>query len=337
MSEYFIDPGYGFTKAIDNSDRNNDILRPSAYAAMPSGISENELGLFTSFGDYIFGESALTLSALPQRFQYYEGCLSDGYLANLLMTIVQMNKGNVIDCELVLSLPFNAMYLSQKLIERVTGSYEVKRLGGKKQTINITFPDKWAIMPQNAAPAFATLDLKNIKRDGEIWIAVGNAGSHTFEYGTFGIDLDTLTLRPGVKAQQDTQAKGMYTLANEIRPLLIEHFRGKLTSFDQYKIFKILLTGLVEVANTFVDVSELIEPKKQEYLQAIEGYCRQIWSKQNGLEIGEIYQFCLSGGGAHIVQPHLESVNFHDNIAVSDKPQFDVVRGSMNWHKLIGE
>lgn len=334
MYKSYVDPGYGFLKAIDN--RGKQILRPSAYAAMPSGISETELGLVTPFGDYIFGESALTLSALPQRFQYYEDCLSDGYLANLLMTITEMNKGNVVDCELVLSLPYNAwLYLRDKLIERVTGSYEVKRLGGKKQTVNITFPDKWAIMPQNAAPAFATLDLRNIKRDGEIWIAVGNVGSHTFEQGTFGIDLDTFTLRPGVKAQQDTKQKGMYTLAEILRPLLIEHFRGKLTSFDQYKIFKILLTGQVEVANNFVDVSELIEPKKREYLQAIEGYCRQIWSKQNGLEIGEIYQLCLAGGGARIVAPHLESVNYHDNIAVSDDPQFDVVRGSERWHKLI--
>ncbi len=329
----FIDPGFGYTKAIDNSDRNNDILRPSVFGTMPTAIALTELGIFTSFGPYIFGESALTLSAMPRHFQDYGDCLSDAYAANVLLAIAEMNKGNVIDCELVLSLPFNAMYLQQDLMTRLTGEHKIKRLGYHKQTINISFPQKWGVMPQNAVPAFATLDVKKIERDKEIWIAVGNVGSQTFEMGTFGIKNNAL--RPGVPAQQATEPKGMYTLANDVKPLLIEHFRGKLTSFSQHKIFEILLTGNVEVENVIVDVSEIIKPKKIEYLQTIENYCRQLWKAQNGKELGEIYQFCLSGGGAHIVFAFLVDAGLHGNIVVSDNPQFDVVRGAMEWHKLI--
>ncbi len=333
MYKVYGDVGFGFSKFIDSNG--NEVLRPSTFGAMPTGVSESELGIFSSFGDYLFGESAQTLSAMTMHFQDYEDCLSDAYAVNVLLAIAEMNKGNIVDCELVLSLPFDAMYLRFKLMTFLTGEHIVKRLGGKKQTINISFPEKWGVMPQNAAPAFATLDLKSIKREGEIWIAVGNVGSQTFEMGTFGIDLESYTLRPGVKAQQATEPKGMYTLANDIKPLLIERFRGKLRSFSQHKIFDILLTGEVEVADKRIDVSEIIDPKKQEYLQVIESYCRQLWKAQNGKELGEIYQFCLAGGGAYIVAPHLESVNLHDNITVSDKPQFDVVRGSKKWHELI--
>ncbi len=341
MYKVYGDPGNGFTKCIDN--RGNQAFWPSVFGAMPAGSNGTELGIYSEdYGDYLSGESALTLSAMSRHFQNYEDCLTNAYAANVLLAISQMNKGNVIDCELVLSLPFDAMYLQKELIAHLTGTHVIKRLGGKKQTINITFPkdekgkNKWGVMPQNAAPAFATLDLKSIKREGEIWIAVGNVGSQTFEQGTFGIDLESYALRPGLRAQQATETKGMYTLANDKRPLLIEHFRGKLTSFSQHMIFKILLTGEVEVGNAIIDVSEIINPKKQEYLQIIVNYCRQLWKAQNGKEIGEIYQFCLSGGGAHIVVDYLRSVNFHNNIVVSDNPQFDVVRGLQKWHELVG-
>lgn len=335
MYKVFGDPGYGYTKFIDN--RGNEVLRPSVHSTMPSGLNGTELGIESEYGSFLFGESAQNLSAMTRQFRDYRDCLSNVYAANVLMAIAEMNKGNIVDCELVISLPFEALHLQFDLMKHLAGEHKIKRLGYHKQTINISFPPKWGVMPQNAAPVFATLNLKDIKKDGEIWFAVGNIGSKTFEMGTFGIDPKRFALLPGVLAQQKTEQKGMYTLANDIRSLLIKTFRDQLTDFSQHDIFNILISGTVWVGNQEVDVAEVIGPKKQEYLEAIHNYCEQLWTRQNGREILNMYQLCISGGGAHIVVPYLREMNYHNNIVVSQEPQFDVCVGSMNYHKSIGD
>ena len=155
----YLDIGFGFTKGlsyVDNQERK--VLRPSVYSDLPSTASEGETGILSPFGDYLFGDSALDTASMHNRFSTYEDCLSDAYAANVLLAISEMNGANVIDCELVLSLPFDALYLQKEVMAWLTGTYRVRRLGYHHQTINVSFPKKWGVMPQNAAPAFATLD-----------------------------------------------------------------------------------------------------------------------------------------------------------------------------------
>lgn len=332
----FLDIGFGFVKALDSN--NKTILLPSLYSEIPSvSLNGNETGIECEYGSFLFGDSASNISSMTRRFQSYEDCLTDAYAASCLLAISELNGGNVVDVTLCLSLPFDGRYLQQELMDRLQGTHIIKRLGYHKQTINISFPPKYGVMLQNIAPVFASLDLKKVNKTGEVWFANGNIGSKTFEQATFGINLDTMAIMPGTLAQQATEQKGAFTLANNIEPLLKERFRGQLTEFSQHEIFKIIISGKVEVGNEEVDVSSLIEPKKQEYLNTILNYCKNLWSAQNGREILRMYQLTISGGGAHIVAPYLQSIKFHNNIVVSDRPQFDVCVGARNWHKLIGD
>ncbi len=345
MSKFFIDVGFGYTKAIDSNSK-TVVLRPSIYSELPIGLNGTELGISSDFGDFLFGESASNVSAMPRQFRNYEDCLTDAYAANVLLAIAEMNGGNVVDCELVLSLPYQSMRggLDKKLIAKLAGSHIIKKLGYHKQTINITFPTDengelvWPVMPQNIAPAFVSLSPNGrFKSDaiGTIWIGIINVGSLTLELGTFGIDTESYNLR--ASNQQMTQQKGIYTLADSVQPLLIDALEGRRTSFSQHKVFDALIAGTVQDGNQRVDVRQVIGPVKGDYLQTVHNHCLQNWTANRGKEPGEIYQFCVSGGGAHIVAPHLEKIGFHNNIVVSQEPQFDVVRGAMNWHKLIGE
>jgi len=333
----YLDVGFGYTKATTNS--NKKILWSSVYSELPGGLNGTELGIYSPFGNFLFGESALNVSAMPRRFQSFEDCLSNAYAANVLLAISQLNGGNVVDCELVLSLPYQSMRgdLPSQLMSRLAGEHIIHRLGYHKQTINITFPVKWPVMPQNIAPAFVSLAPGGkFKTDamGIVWIGIINVGSKTLELGTFGIDVDNLRLK--ASSQQMTFAKGIYTLADTIQPLLVDTLAGKRTSFSQHELFNVLITDSVMYGKEMIDVFATVEPSKTDYLQAVHNYCLQNWTANRGKEPGEIYQFCVSGGGASVVVPYLQKVNFHNNITVSDDPQFDVCNGSMNWHKLIG-
>lgn len=336
MYKAYGDPGNGWTKFIDN--KNNKVLRSSTFVDMPADLNGDELGIECEYGNYLFGDKLQDTNSMVRQFRDYRDCLTDAYAANVLMAIAEMNGGNVVDCELILSLPFGAMHLAKELMNRLTGEHKIKCLNYHRQTINITFPDNdYGIMPQNAAPAFVNLDLSNIKKEKEIWIAVANVGSMTFEQGTFGIDLESYKLLPGLKAQQATKTKGMYTLVNEIRPLLDKEFLDQLTDFSQHEMFEILISEKVWVGNQEIDVSEIVRPKKQEYIETVYNLCRGLWTQQNGRGILRMYQLTVAGGGAHIVAPYLREMNYHNNIVVSDDPQFDVVQGSKKWHELIGE
>lgn len=226
-------------------------------------------------------------------------------------------------------------------MNRLTGTHTIKRLGYRTQKINIHFPKRFGIVSQNVAPVFVKFG--KINKAGQLWFANANVGSKTFEQGTFGLDMDNFRIIPGTKAQQDTKQKGTYTLANEAEPLLLEYFRGQLTNFTQHEIFNILVTGKVSLGSQDINVNEIIQPAKQRYLDAIVAYCLELWSEQNGRELLKMYQLTLSGGGAYIVAPYLRKVKvfkgmqgIHNNIMVSDKPQFDVVIGSKRLHELIG-
>lgn len=337
MYKAFLDCGFGYTKAIDSN--NNKVLHPSIYSELPIGLNGTELGIYSDFGNFLFGESASNISAMSRRFQEYRDCLSNAYVANVLLAISEMNGANVIDCELVLSLPFQSMRgdLPAKLMSKLAGSHIIKRLGYHKQTINITFPIKWPVMPQNVAPAFVSLAPNGkFKSDatGLIWIGVINVGSKDIELGTFGIDVDNYKLK--ASSQHWTFPKGMYTLADTVQPLLIDALAGKRTSFSQYEIFQSLITGKIQYGNQMIDVFEIIQPVKQGYNEIVHNLCLQNWTGNRGKEPGELYQFCGAGGGGQVIAPYLRDVNFHNNIVVSDEPQFDVCYGSKYWHRLIG-
>jgi hypothetical protein len=325
---------------------------------MQPNLNGTELGIHSDFGSFLFGDSAQNISAMTRRFQSYEDCLTDAYAANCLLAIAEMNGGNVVNCELTLSLPYQSMRndrMATELKTKLASSHTIKKLSYHKQTINVTFPIKWPIMPQNVAPAFVSLAPSGrFKSDatGLIWIGVINVGSKTLELGTFGIDVDSYSLR--ASNQHMTFAKGVYTLADSVRPLLLDVLQGKRSSLTQHEIFNSLVTDTVQYGNENVDVfnslvtdtvqygnenvdvSTVVYAARSDYRDTVRNHCLENWTANRGKEPGEIYQYCVSGGGAHIVAPFLRDVGFHNNIVVSNDPQFDVVRGSLNWRKLVG-
>jgi hypothetical protein len=169
---------------------------------------------------------------------------------------------------------------------------------------------------------------------GTIWIGIINIGAKTLELGTFGIDIDNFALRGS--NQHMTFAKGVYTLADSVRLPLLDFLVGKRDNLTQHEVFNSLVTDTVQYGNENVDVSTVVYAARSDYRDTVRNHCLENWTANRGKEPGEIYQYCVSGGGAHIVAPFLRDVGFHNNIVVSSDPQFDVVKGSMNWHKLIG-
>lgn len=342
----FVDFGYGYLKSI--TDDNRSVIFPSVAGELQESSfalqSSNGLGITTEEGSWLFGQSALRQSSLTTRWQESTWLLRPEYRAGILTAITELTKASRVDIELMIALPFqdyNNKPLRQELIESLKGEHEVKRLGRGTQRISINFPPAgfgFSAVPQNIAPAFChLLDKKGHfvfpSRDRkDIYIGVLNVGSHTVELGTASIELPNYF--SGIAAQSRTEAKGMYTLSRAVRPKLQELFLGERSKFDDHTIFDCLRTGRITLYNQEEDVSKITDNLKEQYCNLIAGICSANWSDESPVPKSELYQFVVSGGGAHVVAPYLR--DWHPNVVVSDDPQYDVVEGMRRLRRMLG-
>lgn len=338
----FIDYGFGFLKAQNEDGR--QVIFPSIAGELQQGqfefLPSQAIGITTTDGSWMFGESAAQQSAFASHVQSNDWVLSPRYKAGILAAISELTRASRVDIELMIGLPFfDVKPFKDELIKMLAGEHTIQRLGRGKQQVSVTFPAKFSVVPQNIMPVFVHILDKHggfsypqTKRK-QLHYGVLNVGSHTIELGTMTLTFPTdFAISP---PQCKSEAKGMYSLTQVIRPLLITYLQGKKSKFTDHEIFEVVKLGIMPVANQDVNVSDLTTKPKREYCEAIQAICSTNWADTSPIPLSDLFGFVVSGGGAHVVEPFLRVNGYHPNILVSDNPQFDVIEGMRRLRKML--
>lgn len=336
----FIDYGFGFLKA--ENENGNKVIIPSIAGEMQdkafslSGNS-NSLGITTNEGSWLFGEDAMQQSTMVGRTQDTSFFLSNEFKAGILLAITELTRASSVNIELMLALPYNAYTrLSKNVVAHLAGSHKPKRVGRDRQNITITFPEKHPTFPQNYAPMFAHF----LNEKGQpilpdtnrkiINLAIFNGGSHTIEYSTIRLKIDGLELK-GVEAQSGTSEKGMFTLSSIVKQQIMTEHNQNLTD---HEAFNVILGGTLEYQNKDINVSNMINPLKEQYTNDLLKLTTTIWAKGKPVERDNLFAFIVSGGQGPILKPVFQS--YHNNIMMTKNPQWDVVDGIRKVRKMLG-
>jgi hypothetical protein len=339
----FVDFGYGFLKAMD--EKGSVILFPSVAGEMQEvsfSLSDNNtgLGITTDNGSWLFGQSAIEQSTLGSHQQNVDWILSDEYKAGVLLAITQLTKASRVDVELTLALPYETTErkeLVKQLITNLRGEHIVKPIDSNRQHINLSFPQKFPIVPQNVSPVlrhmidrFGNIRLPETLSD-VLYIGLCNGGSHTVELSTCRI----IPATNGFRALAGkSEAIGTYALSEVVRPILQQQFPDESPLLKKdHKLFEVMTTGEFRPYNQIYDVSEVIAKPKDQYCQTIINLCNNVWSNITAIKKPELYGFIASGGGANIFVDYLR--RWHPNVQVSDNPQLDVCVGMQRLRKML--
>lgn len=337
-----IDFGFGYLKAQAN---NKEIIFPSVYGEYQHSdfgllAGKNGYDIQTKDGSWLFGESALLQSALASRRQDSDWIFYPQYLAGMLVAIsecISRNTDEVV-VDLATGLPYADYSRGQSYLDRfrkcLKGEHEIRRTFGK-QTINIR---SVLIVPQNFGPILRHLFDESgqlhrpVTEDESIFLGCINIGSHTVELGTCEVTLGkSIKINP-VEAQSLSEKKGVYSLLPAIRPLLKEQFAGETFSYD--RVLKALETGKINIYNQKYPIRNISQPIGQ-FNERILGLATQNWSDQMPIPLNSLFTLILTGGGANLTASYLKEIDYHPNIVVSSRPQWDTVKGYERLKKLL--
>jgi len=336
--------GFGFGKFLD--DKGNRVIFPSVAGELQITAFDGEfsggLGITTEDGLWLFGQSALDQSAQSFHQQRSDWILSAEYRAGILLAITELTRASRVDVTLSIALPYaTPAGMRSKLRDRLTGEHLVKRHQRDSQRICIDFSQKHSFIPENIAPTFFHLlnqhgNVNRLDSSGTIYVGCINVGSHTVELSTAIINLNTSPIDFDlVRPQNQSESGGMYSLTRSIQPLLRERFYGQKDKFTAHEIFEIIRTDTVGIGNQRVDVSDITALPRISYQNRLMNLCSNNWSSESPHTPADLYAFIVSGGGAYIIAPYLKKFGFHNNILVSDDPQWDVPRGMKRLHRML--
>lgn len=333
-----LDFGFAYLKGCNDTDT---IIFPSICGEMQHdsfGWSNGSgLGITTNEGRWLFGEAAIQQSVFASRSQDNSWFTSDEYKAGILTAISELTKASGVEVELMLALPFSVWQAdSYRIVERLQGEHTIHRNGRNRQTIKIVF-GKRATFPQNLAPLFVHfLDssgrplLPQTGRDS-INVAIFNGGGNTIEYSTVEFNLKKF-LPQGIMAQSGTEENGSFNLTSVIKSIVLQEYGRKITD---HEAFVIIRTGMLEIQNRDVDISKLIQPAKNLYLNSLLGICNTTWTKGKKVDRDDLFMFIVSGGQGPVLYEFFKGVGYHGNTVMSDNPQFDVVEGMRRLRKFL--
>lgn len=342
-----IDFGFGYLKAL--SDSGKRVIFPSIAGELQSGgfdntLSDNQLGIITDDGAWLFGDSAKEQSVFASHQQDKNWFTSMRYKAGVLLAITELTKASRVDVELMLSLPFEDFVESEvgpKIMTNLVGAHTVKRLGrDSHQQINITFPVRFPLFPQNLASLYVHLVdenghfcLPDTLRDA-IFIGTCNIGSETIELSTVKVYLTEDSFKPiGQRNQSNTESGGVYSLVSVIRQIIKEKYPRK--QLKDHDIFNIIRTDTLEYGSSDIDISDLIAKPVKNFATAKYNLCTGYWGDGRPHPVTDLYMFILSGGGSDIVKSEFDRWNGLTQVMVSDEPQWDVVEGMRRLRKML--
>lgn len=338
-----IDLGFGYLKAKANK---KEVIFPSVYGEYQHSdfgllAGRNGYDIQTKDGSWLFGESALLQSALVSRRQDSDWIFYPQYLALMLVAIsecISRNTDEVV-VDLATGLPYADYSRGKSFLEKfrkcLRGQHEIRRTFGK-QTINIR--EQILIVPQNYGPILRHLlnEKGELRRpeteDKAVFLGSINIGSHTVELGTCEVTLgQSIRINP-VEVQSLSEKKGIYSLLPAIRPLLKEQFAGETFSYD--RVLKALETGYISLYNKKYTINNIDQPVGQ-FNERILGLATQNWSDQMPVPLNSLFALIITGGGANLTASYLRDIGYHPNLVVSERPQWDTVKGYERLKKLL--
>ncbi len=329
----FCDGGFGYWKLLANNQR---VKFRNIFGEYQPSLIEGDIDLsikIDGFGSWTFGEAARLRSSQVGNIQESRWIFSDEYLAGLLLAISEAYSANThhIKASILTGLP-GQDYKDKRVIEEfkssLLGEYTIHR-NNYKQTITI---ENVTVTSQAYGPLFNHLingngqfnrpDTKaRFARFGSI-----NIGFNTVEIDTVSIgNLDNPNLQS--TKQWKSTPSGVHTLIENMRQYLQEQFLGE--RFNDNRVIETIEENGLELYGKWygVEAKEI----KAEFASNI----KRLASNVYGDDLKDLTWLILTGGGATIVADYFS--DYHQQIKVSNDPQWDAVEGYKKAGRVYGK
>ncbi len=329
----FCDGGFGYWKLLANNQR---VKFRNIFGEYQPSLIEGDTDLsikIDDVGSWTFGEAARLRSSQVGNIQESKWIFSDEYLAGLLLAISEAYSVNThhIKANILTGLPgqdYKAERIREEFKSSLLGEYTIHRTG-RKQTITI---EKVTVTSQAYGPLFNHL----INGSGQFNRPDTKARSAKFGSINIGfntVEIDTVSIEnldnPKLQStrQWSSQPAGVYTLTENMRRYLQEQFLGE--RFNDNRVIETIEDGGLELYGKWYEV------KAKEIKAEFASNIRRLASNVYGDDLKDLTWLILTGGGATIVADYFR--NYHQQIKVSDNPQWDAVKGYKKVGKVYGK
>lgn len=299
-----LDMGYGFIKAHDGRD---GYVFPSVVGegspqgpvsfgfAKPALTEDIRVGIDGK--TYYLGDLAIRHSRIAYRGLSATRAEGDDIKILFLGALSLFCHEPVNDFAVVTGLPPGRLHLTQDLISRLKGDFEVTRyMGNQASTVTVSVPEL-EVVPQPVGTYWSeVLDPRgHLRQDTDL--LKGKVG--VIDIGFRTSDLATIVDGEYAPSWSRTIPLGIYTAYDAIAQDLASTYGMEQ---ETYALDESIISGQINVSGKTVDISNFRDRVFGEVATKLVVDVRSIWP------IEEYDCVLLTGGGGHVLDKHLRSL-----------------------------